>query len=168
MAAPVTTYAGFQSLKTILKEDPTQKEKFDSYLNQSTWESYTSEAPWKYCKEMDMVAVELFGEEVFKLNLNAWMLRETLGIGPGGYCVFVHSAYTFNSKMKLLLSSLPKEKMFFYPAGAKLRGDFSKGPWFSKIRAIRARPSISYDAYNESFCKTKNQKIAHNDGKAEK
>lgn len=155
MDAPVTVYPGFHSLKKILKEDPAQKEKFDSYLNQSTWESYTSDAPWKYCKEMDMVNVELFGKEVFKLNLNAWMLREALGIGPGRYCVLVHSAYSFNSKMKLLLSSLPNEKMFFYPAGARLRGDFLEGPWFSKTRAIRARPLISYDAYHESFSKNK-------------
>ena len=163
MAAPVTTHASFQSLKTILREDSAQKEKFDSYLDQSTWEEYTSEAPWKYCREMDMVAVSLFGEEVFKKNLNAWMLREALGIGPGRYCVFVHSAYSFNCKMKLLLSSLPNDKVFLYPAGTKLRGDFSQGPWFSKIRAIQARPSISYDAYHESFCKTKKRKIAPSD-----
>ena len=135
MDTPVTAYPGFHTLTKILKEDPKQKEKFESFLHKNTWEPYDTRivGPWKYNKEEDMVNVELFGEQTIKLNLQTWMIKEALGLGPSRYCVFVHRSPAFNSKLKLLLSCLPHEKMFFYPTSLTLRGEFLDEPWLTKV-----------------------------------
>lgn len=153
-APPVTVYPGFHMLKTIMKEDSNQKRKFDDYIKKTVWGPYDSRVvgAWGYNEKLDMVAVELFGKESIKLNLNVWEMKEALGIGPGRYCVFVHRADTFNNKLKLLLSSLPPEKMFFYPAGVTLRGEFLEEPWLSKVQAISARPSLTYKEFHDAFC----------------
>lgn len=154
MGTPVIAYPGFHTLTKILKEYPKQKEKFEARLHQNTWEPYDTRfvGPWKYNKEKDIVAVELFGENAIKLNLQNWMIKEALGIGAGHYSVFVHRGPAFNSKLKLLLSCLPLEKMTFYPVSTPLCGEFLEDPWLSKVQPIIAQPPLTYQEFHNAFC----------------
>ena len=80
------------------------------------------------------------------------MLKEVVGLGPQRYCVFFHSAQNFYSKLKLIMSSLPQEKMFLYPATARLEGPFLQEPWLSRGRALCSHPSLTFDEYPAKFC----------------
>lgn len=154
MATPVIAHPDFSTLTKILQEDPKQKRKFEDYMDQNTWGSYDTRivGSWKYNEKEDIVAVELFGEKALSMCIHDLMLKESLGIGPSQYSVFVHRAPAFNSKLKLLLSCLPAEKMFFYPAGVDLRGEFLEEPWLSKVQAISAQPSLTHAQFHDLFC----------------
>ena len=79
------------------------------------------------------------------------MLMESVGVGPQHYCIcFAYSLDTYR-KLKLLLYSLSKEKMFIYPANARLEGPFLHEPWISKAGAIQSHPSFTRDEYVASF-----------------
>ena len=84
-------------------------------------------------------------------NLSVAILREAIGIAPERYCIFFHQGPEFYSKLKRLMSSLPQEKMFLYPAIARLEGPFLHEPWLSQGRAIRAHPSLTYAEYHANF-----------------
>ena len=56
------------------------------------------------------------------------MLKKVVGLGPQRHCVFFHSAPNFYSNLKLIMSSLPQEKMFLYIAIARLEGPFLQEP----------------------------------------
>ena len=84
-------------------------------------------------------------------NLHIAMLMEAIGVGPQHYCIcFDHSPNTYR-KPKLLLYSLPQEKMFIYLANARLEGPFLHEPWLSRARAILSCPSLTRDEYVASF-----------------
>ena len=75
------------------------------------------------------------------------MLMEAVGVGPQRYCIIFYSSCDFYSKLKIILYSLPQEKMFLYRADAKLEGHFLQEPWLSRARAIHAHPSLTEEEY---------------------
>ena len=79
------------------------------------------------------------------------MLMEAIGVGPQCYCIEFNSTLDFYSKLKLVLSSLPHEKMFLYPTDTRLEGPFSHKPWLSRARAIHAHPSLIEEEYVANF-----------------
>ena len=79
------------------------------------------------------------------------MLMELVGVGPQHYCIcFDPSPYTYR-KLKFWLYSLPQEKMFIYPADARLEVPFLHEPWLSRAKAIQSRPSLTRDEYVANF-----------------
>ena len=106
---------------------------------------------WRFNPTNDMLDVQLFGHRSIVDNLDVSILREAVGIAPERYCIFFHRGPEFYSKLKLLMTSLPQEKMFLYPATARLEGPFLHEPWLSRGRAIRARPSLTYEEYHANF-----------------
>ena len=69
-------------------------------------------------------------------NLPIAMLMESVGVGPHCYCVCFDPSLDTYRKLKLLLYSLPQEKMFIYPIDARVEGPFLHEPWLSRARAI--------------------------------
>ena len=79
------------------------------------------------------------------------MLKEAVGVGPQRYCIYFHHAPYYYSKLKLIMAYLPQEKMFLYPATARLEGPFLQEPWLSRGRAICSRPSLTFDKFHANF-----------------
>ena len=84
-------------------------------------------------------------------NLRIAMLMESVGVGPQHYCICFDPSPDTYRKLKLFLYSLPQEKMFIYPADARLEGPFLHEPWLSRARAIQSRPSLTREEYVASF-----------------
>ena len=84
-------------------------------------------------------------------NLRIAMLMESVGVGPQHYCICFDPSPDTCRKLKLLIYSLPQEKMFIYPADARLEGPFLHEPWLSRARAIQSRPSLTSEEYVDSF-----------------
>ena len=98
-----------------------------------------------------MLAIQFVSHLAFLDNLRIAMLMEATGVGPQRYCIcFDHSPYTIR-KLKLLLYSLPHEKMFIYPTNARLEGPFLHEPRLFRARAIYSRPSLTREEYVASF-----------------
>ncbi len=106
---------------------------------------------WRPNPSKDMIDGQLFGQESLLNNLRVTMLKEAVGLGPQRYCIFFNHAPEFYSKLKLIMSSLPQEKMFLYPSTARLEGPFLQELWLSRGRAISARPSLTFDEYHGNF-----------------
>ena len=66
------------------------------------------------------------------------MLMEAVGVGPQHYCICFDPSLDTYRKLKLILSSLPQEKMFLFPADARLEGPFLHEPWLSRARVLHA------------------------------
>ena len=79
------------------------------------------------------------------------MMMEAIGVGPQCYCIVFNLAPDFYSKLKLILYFLPQEKMFLYPANARLEGPFLQEPWLSRVTAIQSRPSFTEEEYVASI-----------------
>ena len=107
--------------------------------------------PWRSSPSNDMICIQPFGEYYLLHNIRVAMLKEVMGLGPQRYCIVFNRASHFYSKLKLIMSSLPQEKMLLYPAGARLKGPFLHEPWLSRGRALCSRPTITIDEYNASF-----------------
>lgn len=106
---------------------------------------------WRANPSGDMIDVQLFGQEALLNNLRVSMLKEVVGMGPQKYCVVFNSAPNFYSKLKLIMSYLPQEKMLLYPATARLEGPFLQEPWLSRGRALCSRPSLTFEEYHANF-----------------
>ena len=98
-----------------------------------------------------MISIQLFGEYYLLKNIRLAMLKEVVGLGPQRYCVFFHFAPNFYSKLKLIMNYFPHEKIFLFPATARLEGPFLQEPWLSRGRALSSRPSLTFDEYQTNF-----------------
>ena len=78
------------------------------------------------------------------------MLMEAIGVGPQCYCIFFYPSPDIYRNFKLVLYSLPQEKIFIYPTDAKLKGPFLHEPWLW-AKAIQSRPSLTKEEYVASF-----------------
>ena len=107
---------------------------------------------WAISPSRDMLAIRLgWGPDDLIDNLRIAMLMEAVRFGPQRYCIVFNSALDFYSKLKLILYSLPQEKMFLYPAGTMLGGPFLHAPWLSRAQALQAQPSITREEYAANF-----------------
>ena len=152
MAAPNASQALYE-MSQILLSDPWETILFDIHAHRGmfgVWDhrdrSYLQLSPSR-----DMLAVWLWTPCTFSRNLRIAMLMEAVGLGPQRYCIVFSSAPDFYSKLKLILYSLPQEKMFLYPVGTTLGGPFLHEPWLSRARVIQSRPSLTEEEYVESF-----------------
>ena len=98
-----------------------------------------------------MLAIQLVGHLAFQDNLCIAMLMESVGVGPQRYCICIDPSLDTYRKLKLLLYSLPQEKMFISPANARLEGPFLHEPWLSRARVIQSRPSLTREEYVANF-----------------
>ena len=79
------------------------------------------------------------------------MLMEAVGVGPQQYCICFDPSLDTYSKLKLVLSSLPQEKMFLYSIDSRLEDPFLHEPWLSKARVLHNQPSITKEEYAANF-----------------
>ena len=135
MASPNQEQALYE-MSQILQGDKEAREDFEYRACMATFGFWGpgSIGTWKSNLAKDMMCIEIYGERYFFNNLKVAMLQEAVGIGPQRYCVVFNQAPHFYSKLKLVMSCLPNEKMFLYPAGTDLTRHFNQGR-----RAIWAR-----------------------------
>ena len=98
-----------------------------------------------------MLAVLFWGPPSLIDNLRIAMLMEVVRVRPHHYCICFDDTLEFYSMFRLILYSLPQEKMFLYPAGSTVGGPFLREPWLSTARAIQPRPSLTEEEYVASF-----------------
>ena len=98
-----------------------------------------------------MLAIQFVCHLSFLDNLRIAMLMELVWVGPQQYCICFDPYLDTYRKLKLLLYSLPQEKMFIYPANARLESPFLYEPWLSRAKAIHARPSLIEEKYVGNF-----------------
>ena len=91
---------------------------------------------WQLSPSWDMLAIHFVSHLSFLDNLRIAMLMESVGVGPQRYCICFDPSSDTYRKLKLFLYSLPQEKMFIYPANARLEGPFWHEPWLSRAKAI--------------------------------
>ena len=106
---------------------------------------------WQLSPSRDMLVIQQWSPCTFSGNLRIAMLMEAVGLGPQCYCIVFNSALDFYSKLKLILYSLPQEKMFLYPAGTTLGCPFLHEPRLSRAQALQTQPSISEEEYVANF-----------------
>ena len=94
-----------------------------------------------------MLAIHFVSHFSFLDNLCIAMLMEAFGVGPQRFCI----CFDPSVELKLLLYSLPQEKMFIYPTNARLEGPFLHETWLSRAQAIQSRPSLTRDEYVANF-----------------
>ena len=83
---------------------------------------------WQLSPSKDKLAIQIWDRHSFLGNLRIAMLMEAIGVGLQRYCIVFDSSLDFYSKRKLILFSLPQEKMFLYPGDAGLEGPFLHEP----------------------------------------
>ena len=107
---------------------------------------------WRYLQlslSRDMLAIQIWDCCSFLGNLRIAMLMEVVGVGPQRYCIVYDSSLDFYSKLKLILYSLPQEKMFLFPTSARLEGPFlhELGPKPSMPALLSRRRSMWQNLY---------------------
>ena len=98
-----------------------------------------------------MLSIQFVSQFAFLDNLHITMLMESIGVGPQHYCIFFDPSLDTYRKLKLLLYSLPQEKMFIYPTDARLEGPFFHESWLSRAKAIQSHSSLTRDEYVDNF-----------------
>ena len=151
MTAPNTSQA-LQEMSKILQRDPWDLILFEihAYMGMfGVWNhrnrSYQQLSPFR-----DMLAIH-FWDRHFLDNLTIAIFMEAVGVGLQHYCILFNSSPNFYSKPKLILYSLPQEKMFIYHANSRQEGPFLQEPWSSRARAIHAHLFLTEEEYVASF-----------------
>lgn len=98
---------------------------------------------WKTSESNEVTRITVWGHLHFMNNLRLAMMKEKLGFGPNRYCIVQSGASNFESKLLLLVTNLPHEKMFFYPNKRTLGGPFLHSPWKEISEAIWNRFPLS-------------------------
>ena len=98
-----------------------------------------------------MLATHFISHLSFLDNLCIAMLMETIEVVPQCYCICFDPSPDTYRKSKLLLYSLPQEKMFIYPIDARLEGPFLHEPWLSRATAIQSCRSLTQEEYVANF-----------------
>ena len=116
--------------------------------------------PWRVTPSNSMTCIRLDGHSRV-VSANVWiaLLKESLGLGSTRYCVLWDSGPYFYSRLKMIMSFLPHEKMFLYPAGTPLEGPFLSEPWLSRGRALCSRPSLTFTEFHDSFPPPNNWRV---------
>ena len=139
MTTPNASQA-LQGMCKILQRDPQNLIEFERYTYVMMYGHYNCKnwRHWQLNPTRDMLAIQFCSHLSFLDNLWIALLMEAIGVGPQQYCIcFDPSLYTY-SKIKLVLSSLPHEKMFLYPTNARLKGPFLHEAWLSRARVLHA------------------------------
>lgn len=150
MAGPSQSQALYE-MSQILHGDREAREQFDWHSTMITMHFWDPTITWRFNEVKNITRVRLEGERYLRGNLKLAMIKEFVGIAPERYCIMFYDDPRFYSKLKLLMSCLPEEKMFLYPATAVLGGSFLQEPWLSRGRALRSRPSLTFEEYMEIF-----------------
>ena len=98
-----------------------------------------------------MLAIQFVSHLSFLDNLHIAMLMESVGVGSQCYCICFDPSLDTYRKLKLLLYSLPQEKMFIHPTNARLEGSFLHEPWLSRAKSIQSCPLLTREEYVASF-----------------
>ncbi len=107
--------------------------------------------PWRTNPSNDITCIEFMGTPFLLGSLRIAMLKEIIGIGPQRYCIYFSPGPDFYQKLKLIMTYLPREKMFLFPSDTRLAGPFLREPWLSRGRAICARPSLTAAEFYDNF-----------------
>ena len=110
----------------ILQRDPQSLLSFDIYTHLMMYRYYSQHnwQHWQLSPSQDMLAILFWGPPSLIDNIRIAMLMEAVRLGPQHYCIYFDDTLEFYSMFKLILYSLPQEKMFLYPTGTTLGGPF--------------------------------------------
>ena len=145
MANPSNQEQALYEMLQILSGDWIALLNFESWARMVTFGNLIGGlvGPWRTNPRQDITCINLFERHYLLNSLKVAMLKEAVGVGPQRYYIYFHHAPVFYSKLKLIMTYLPKEKMFLYPASARLEGPFLQEPWLSRGCAISSRPSLT-------------------------
>ena len=103
---------------------------FERYIYVMMYEYYHRRdwRHWQLNPTRDMLAIQFVSHLAFLDNLRIAMLMEAVGVGPQRYCICFDPSPNTYRKLKILLYSLPQEKMFINPVDARLEGPFLHEP----------------------------------------
>ena len=152
MANPNQSQASYE-MSQILSGDRDSRSRFESHARDTHFGNLRGGliGPWRSNPSNSMTCIELFSIPYLLGSFRLAMIKEIIGIGPQRYCIYVTPEPDFYRKLKLIMTYLPREKMFLYPEDAILAGPFLREPWLSRGRAIRARPSLTIMEFDENF-----------------
>lgn len=106
---------------------------------------------WISTESNSVTRVTLWGHKYFLNNLRLAMMQEKLGLGPKRYCVLRTAVDNFNSKLILVISNLPHEKICIFPRLPLLGGPFLHSPWKEIGEAICNRPPLDRKEHKVLF-----------------
>ena len=79
------------------------------------------------------------------------MLREIVGLGPQRYCIVYRADFRSLLELAIVMTYLPRHKMFIYPAGTDLTRHFSQGRRAIWARVLMRQPSLTQGEFNANF-----------------
>ena len=79
------------------------------------------------------------------------MLREIVGLGPLRYCIVYRADFCSLLELAIVLTYLPRQKMFLYPAETDLTRHFSQGRRAIWARVLMRQPSLTQGEFNANF-----------------
>ena len=152
MASPNQEQALYE-VSQILRGDEEARLNFERHASMRTLGFYNPNATeaWKSNPSRDITRIHLSRGVYFVENIRLALLKEAVGLGPRRYCVCFERTPLFYVNLMLVMTYLPRHKMFMYPTGTRLEGPFLREPWLSRERVICSRPTLTLDEYNTNF-----------------
>ena len=114
-------------------------------------ESEDRNREWRSTESGEVTQVLTFGHKYMLNNLRLAMIREKLGLGPKIYSILKIYVVDFESKLLLILSCLPKDKIRIFPKLKELKGPFLHSPWKEIGETICNQPYISREDHEALF-----------------
>ena len=111
-------------MSQILRGDAEARRKLGGYVLRNVVGLNISNT-WRYNPSRDMVCIEFSNPYRLKDRLEYAMLRKIVGLGPQRYCIVYQEEYLFSLRLAIVMTYLPRQKMFLYPAGTNFTRHFS-------------------------------------------
>ncbi len=114
-------------------------------------EDFDAPGVWKANSSRDMVCIRFTDYPRLIGNLRLALTKEGLGLGPQRYCLVFDRDLHYSRFLAVVLTFLPRHKMFMYPNNLVLGGLFAHNPWLSRLRTVCSRPSLSPEEFQTHF-----------------
>lgn len=106
---------------------------------------------WEVNTSQNMVCIRFLDNPRFIDNTRFAFLKESLRVGPERYCLVYEQNPLYLSQIAIVMTFLPRHKMFMYPGGTRLGGMFLQEPWLSRGLDICSRTSITTEEFQTYF-----------------
>ena len=98
-----------------------------------------------------MVCINFSAHFQFAHRLEYAMLREIVGLGPLRHCIVYQDDFLSILELAIVMTYLPRQKMFIYPAGTNLTRHFSQGRRAIWARVLMRQPLLTQGEFNANF-----------------
>ena len=106
---------------------------------------------WVVNTNQDMMCVRFSSDDHLTNNVRFALMKENLGVGPKQYCLVYEDKPQHNVHFAIVMTFLPRHKMFVYPEGVRLDGMFVEEPWLTRGISVCSRASISAEEFRTYF-----------------